>query len=144
MNPGGRGAAFGVLGPGMESPADNKGNSDFHNPRWRSLRYKMAIPYSLLVVLAVLVPGLISARMGFDTLTSRTEETLLLSAQIAAHHLDSLLREKMAVVEGIVQLASLKHMIPAHIDEDIRRIRLHQKGFTSRIVLDTEGTVVFF
>lgn len=110
----------------------------------QSLRYKIAVPFTLLVVLAVLLPGLIAVYQGFDTLTARAEDAQLLAAQIAADHLTYALNEKMTTVEGIAQLGSLKQMVPERIDEDILNIRLHEKGFTSLIIIDADGTIISF
>jgi PAS domain S-box-containing protein len=96
------------------------------------------------VILAVLVPGFIAVTQAIKTLTARTGEMQLLSAQMAANHLAHLLREQIAEVQGIARLESLQEMAPAQIDADIRKVRLHEKTFTSLIVIDPGGKIVSF
>ena len=109
-----------------------------------SLRTRIILPFTLLVIAAVLVPGLIAVHQVVKTLTARAEQTQLLAAQMAAHHLTYLLRDQIAMVQGIAQLESLQEMAPAEIDADIRKVRLHEKTFTSLIVIDPGGKIVSF
>jgi len=119
-----------------------KQNSKIQIPKLKSLRYKIAVPFTLLVIIAVLLPGFIAVYKGFETLTGRAQEAQLLAAQIAAAHLEHLLREKMTTVEGIAKLDSLKQMSPEQIDEYITDIRMHEKGFTSLIIINADGKIV--
>jgi hypothetical protein len=114
------------------------------NKRRTSLRFKIAVPFSILVILAVVVPGFISVHESIKTLTSRAEGSQMMTAQLAARHLEMLLRLGMANVEGIAQLFPFKNINKPEIDKTVHEIRGFVPNVTSLIVMDGDGKIISF
>ena len=51
----------------------------------KNLRPRIVLPFTLLVIAAVLVPGLIAVHEGVKTLAAEAEEAQLLAARLAAY-----------------------------------------------------------
>jgi len=109
-----------------------------------SLRFKIAFPFTALVVIALLLLGIVAVERGMKTLTERAKESQSILAHAVADTLGNLLKDKLSLLEGIVQLRSVKQMDPAWMDQEIGTARTMERGVTSFIVLDHNGTVVSF
>lgn len=81
-----------------------------------SLHFKIAFPFTLLVVIALLLLGVVAVERGMNTLTARAQESQSLLAYFVADNLENLLKSRVTELEGIAQLRSLKQMDPARID----------------------------
>lgn len=112
--------------------------------RWPGLRSRIAAPYAALVGVAVLLPGAIAVLWGVETLSERAKETQLGVARLLAEHVGAVLSAKQGAVEGMARLEALRRMVPARIDEEITKIRLHHQDFTSLFVLDAQGKAASF
>lgn len=95
------------------------------------LRYKIAIPFTLLIVIALLVLGIVAVDRGMSTLTQRAQESQSTLARVLADTLGNLVNDKLTLLDGIVHLPSLKQMDPAHMDQEISSIRTMERGVTS-------------
>ena len=109
-----------------------------------SLRFKIALPFTLLIVIALLLLGIAAVDRGMKTLTARAEESQSILAHALADTLGNLVKGKLTLLEGVVQLRSLKQMDPARMDQEIKTARSMERGATSFIVLDHDGTIVSF
>jgi len=109
-----------------------------------SLRFKIAFPFTLLIVTALLALGIVAVDRGMKTLTERAEESQSILAHALADALENLVKDKLRLLEGVVQLPSLKQMDAAHMDHEITTARTMERGVTSFIVLDHNGTIVSF
>jgi len=109
-----------------------------------SPRSKIALPYTLLVVIALLVLGIVAVDRGMKTLTERAKESQSILAHALADALENTVQDRLTRLEGISRLPSLKQMDPAHMDQEIHTARTMERGVTSFIVLDNNGTIVSF
>jgi len=109
-----------------------------------SLRFRIAFPFTLLIVIALLVLGIVAADRGMKTLTERAEESQSILARALTDTLENLVKDKLTLLKGVVQLRSLKQMDAAHMDHEITTARTMERGVTSFIVLDHNGTIVSF
>ncbi len=109
-----------------------------------SLRFRIAFPFTLLIVISLLLLGIAAVDRGMKTLTARAEESQSILAHALADTLGNLVKGKLTLLEGVVQLRSLKQMDPARMDQEIKTARTMERGATSFIILDHNGTIVSF